>query len=93
VSAAGAVWRIGGDEDLAAPVLRAAWTESPHTRRTVTACLAALGPAGAPLHDLLRAELAARRRHLASPSGGYGSHDVLVDEQLVQACGEVLRAA
>lgn len=90
VSAAGAVWRIGGDEELAAPVLRAAWTESPYTRRTVTACLAALGPAGAPLHDLLRAELAARRRHLASPSGGHGSHDVLHDVQLVQACGEVL---
>ncbi|WP_328745094.1 HEAT repeat domain-containing protein [Streptomyces sp. NBC_00285] len=93
VSAASAVWRIGGDEDLAAPVLRAAWTENPSTRRTVTACLAALGPAGAPLHDLLRAELAARRRHLASPSDGHVSHDVLGDEQLLQACGEALAPA
>ncbi|MEU9166380.1 HEAT repeat domain-containing protein [Streptomyces sp. NPDC048420] len=90
VAAAGAVWRISGDSDLAAPVLRAAWTENPCTRRTVTTCLAGLGPAGAPLHDLLREELAARRRHLASPSGGHGSHDVLDDERLVRACGEVL---
>ncbi|MGK3940644.1 HEAT repeat domain-containing protein [Streptomyces caeruleatus] len=90
VSAACAVWRISGDAEFAAPVLRAAWTENPRTRRTITACLAALGPAGAPLHDLLRAELDARRRHLATPSGGYGSHDVLDDERLVRACGEVL---
>ncbi|MFF0013613.1 HEAT repeat domain-containing protein [Streptomyces sp. NPDC005374] len=90
VSAADAVWRISGDGDLSAPVLRAAWTEDPSARRTVTSCLAALGPAGAPLHDLLRAELAARRRHLASPSGGHGSHDVLEDERLVRACREVL---
>jgi hypothetical protein len=92
VAAACAVWRISGDEEFAAPVLRTAWTENPYTRRTITACLAALGPAGAPLHDLLRAELAARRRHLASPSGGHGSHDVLDDEQLVRACREVLAA-
>ncbi|MDH6520856.1 hypothetical protein M2163_002161 [Streptomyces sp. SAI-135] len=93
VSAACAVWRISGDGELAAPVLRTAWRERPYTRRAVTACLAALGPAGAPLHDLLRAELAARRRHLASPSRGYGSHDVLDDERLVRACREVLAAA
>jgi hypothetical protein len=90
VAAACAVWRISGDEEFAAPVLRTAWTENPYTRRTITACLAALGPAGVPLHDLLRAELTARRRHLASPSGGHGSHDVLDDEQLVRACREVL---
>jgi hypothetical protein len=93
VSAACAVWRISGDAELAAPVLRTAWTENPYTRLTITACLAALGPASAPLHDLLRAELAARRRHLASPSGGYGSHDVLDDERLVRACGDVLGGA
>jgi hypothetical protein len=92
VSAACAVWRISGDGETAAPVLRTAWTENPYTRRTVTACLSALGPAGVPLHDLLRAELAARRRHLASASGGYGSHDVRDDERLVRACAEVLGA-
>ncbi|MEV7736441.1 hypothetical protein AB0O75_30915 [Streptomyces sp. NPDC088921] len=91
VSAACAVWRISGEEELPAPVLRTAWTENPSTRRAITACLAALGPAGAPLHDLLHTELAARRRRLASPPGGYGSHDVLDDERLVRACGEVLR--
>ncbi|MDH6447931.1 MULTISPECIES: HEAT repeat domain-containing protein [unclassified Streptomyces] len=92
VSAACAVWRVCGDAELSAPVLRTAWREHPSARRTITACLAALGPAGAPLHDLVRAELAARRRHLASPSGGHGSRDVLDDERLVRACGEVLGA-
>ncbi|MET8079475.1 HEAT repeat domain-containing protein [Streptomyces sp. NPDC005303] len=92
VTAACAVWRISGDGELAAPVLRAAWADNPHTRRTITACLAALGHAGEPLHDLLRAELTARRRHLASPSTGYDSHDVLDDERLVRACAEVLAA-
>ncbi|MEU6139370.1 HEAT repeat domain-containing protein [Streptomyces sp. NPDC047081] len=88
-SAAGAVWRIDGDADLAAPILRAAWTANPHTRRPITASLAALGASGAPLHDLLRTELAAPRRHQAS-TGGYGSHDVLHDEELLRACREVV---
>jgi HEAT repeat protein len=82
-----ALWRIGGEPDLPVPVLRAAWTDHPHTRRTIAACLTALGPAGAPLHDLPRTELATPRRHLAS-SGGYGSHDILHDEQLLRACRE-----
>nr|WP_239157915.1 HEAT repeat domain-containing protein [Streptomyces sp. SID13726] len=90
VSAACAVWRITGDGDQSAPVLRAAWAENPYTRRTITTCLADLGPAGAPLHDLLRAELAAPRRHLAMTSGGYGSHDVLDDERLLRGCEEAL---
>lgn len=93
VSAACAVWRIAGDADLCAPVLRAAWTRNPHTRRTITACLAALGPAGTPLHDLLREEVAGRRRHLALPGGGHGGQDVWEDERLVEACGEVLAGA
>ncbi|MCT9083200.1 HEAT repeat domain-containing protein, partial [Streptomyces fulvoviolaceus] len=89
-SAACALWRISGDPDLAVPVLRAAWVDHPHTRRTIAACLTVPGLDGAPLHDLLRAELAASRRHLASSSGGYGSHDVLDDEQLLRACREIL---
>lgn len=93
VAAAGAVWRISGDADLCAPVLRAAWAANPYTRRTITSCLAALGPAGTPLHDLLRAEVTARRRHLAVPGGGRGSQDVLADERLVEACGVVLAGA
>ncbi|KUM74329.1 hypothetical protein [Streptomyces griseorubiginosus] len=93
VAAACAVWRISGDADLSAPVLRAAWTQNPYTRRTITSCLAALGPAGAPLHDLVRAEVTARRRHLAVPGGGRGSQDVLDDERLMRACGEVLAGA
>jgi HEAT repeat protein len=88
-TAACALWRTDGDPDLPVPVLRAAWTDHPHTRRTIAACLTALGPAGSPLHDLLRTELAAPRRHLAS-SGGYAGHDVLHDERLLRACREAV---
>ncbi|MES5824101.1 HEAT repeat domain-containing protein [Streptomyces sp. RG80] len=88
-AAACAVWRISGEPEPAYPVLRRAWAENARTRRTIAECVTAMGPAGAPLHDLLRDELAAPRRHLAT-SGGHGSHDVLEDEQLLRACGEAL---
>ncbi|MFI8228398.1 HEAT repeat domain-containing protein [Streptomyces sp. NPDC085900] len=92
-SAACALWRIGGDgeTDIAAPVLRAAWTANPHTRPTVAECVAALGPVAEPLHDLLRAELASPRRHQAS-LGGYGSHDIADDLRLLRLCREGLSA-
>jgi hypothetical protein len=93
VSAACALWRIAGEPDLAVPVLRTAWVDHPYTRRTIAACLADPDLDGAPMRDLLRSELAAPRRHLASPSGGYGSHDVLDDERLLRACREVLNRA
>jgi hypothetical protein len=47
-----------------------------------------MGAAGAPLHDLVEAELAAPRRHLVR-SGGHGSQDVLEDERLLELCREV----
>ncbi|MHC3467857.1 HEAT repeat domain-containing protein [Streptomyces sp. 7R007] len=88
-SAACALWRIGGEPDPAVRLLRAAWAANPHTRHPIAACAAALGPAGTPVHDLLRAELTAPRRHLAA-TGGHGSHDVLHDEELLRACGEAV---
>ncbi|MFF4910272.1 HEAT repeat domain-containing protein [Streptomyces sp. NPDC001260] len=92
-SAACALWRIGGDgeTDIAAPVLRAAWTANPHTRPGVAECVASLGPVAEPLHDLLRAELASPRRHQAS-LGGYGSHDIADDLRLLRMCREGLSA-
>jgi len=86
-AAACALWRIGGDPELAAPILRSAWTKNPHTRLPIATCVTALGPAGEPLHDLLREELASPRRHQA-PTGGYGSHDILDDLELLRACRE-----
>jgi HEAT repeat protein len=88
-AAACALWRIAGEPEQVLPVLRSAWVEDPRTRTTVAGCVAALGPTGAPLHDLLRAELASPRRHRAD-SGGYGSHDVHEDEGLLRVCREVL---
>ncbi|MEV7437802.1 HEAT repeat domain-containing protein [Streptomyces griseoviridis] len=79
----------GGDAATAAAVLRAAWAEDPLTRRPIADCLAALGPAGAPLHDLVRAELASPRRHTASP-GGWAGHGAFADERLLRVCREVL---
>ncbi|MFF7853523.1 hypothetical protein [Streptomyces sp. NPDC007904] len=73
-------------------MLRAAWTRDPHTRTATAALAVRLGPAGAPLHDLLRAELASPRRHQAR-SGGYGSHDIHEDERLLRTCREALGSA
>ncbi|MER6129230.1 HEAT repeat domain-containing protein [Streptomyces sp. NPDC001795] len=88
-TAACALWRVEGDPDPVLQALRTAWEQNPYTRRTIAACLAEMGPAAAPAHDLLRTELATPRRHMAR-SGGYGSHDVLQDEQLLSACREAL---
>ncbi|MDQ1021525.1 HEAT repeat domain-containing protein [Streptomyces afghaniensis] len=84
-AAACAVWRIAGEPEQVLPVLRAAWVEHPRTRTTIAGCVAALGPKGAPLHDLLRAELRSPRRHRAG-SGGYDSHDIHEDEGLLRVC-------
>ncbi|CAM5659484.1 hypothetical protein SAFG77S_04402 [Streptomyces afghaniensis] len=86
-AAACAVWRITGEpeREQVLPVLRAAWVEHPRTRTTIAGCVAALGPRGAPLHDLLRAELTSPRRHRAD-SGGYDSHGIHEDEALLRVC-------
>ncbi|WP_327715513.1 HEAT repeat domain-containing protein [Streptomyces sp. NBC_00490] len=90
-SVACALWRIAGDTELALPVLRDAWARNVHTRVPVAECVAAMGPDGAALHDLLRTELAAPRRHTAPE--GYGMHDVFTDERLLDLCRETLRDA
>lgn len=91
VAVAGALWRVSGEVERVLPVLRSAWVEYPWVRGVVAACLVDMGAAGAPLHDLVEAELAAPRRHLVR-SGGHGSQDVLEDERLLAVCREV-RAA
>ncbi|MEU0221674.1 HEAT repeat domain-containing protein, partial [Streptomyces sp. NPDC006265] len=85
-TAACAVWRTAGEPEQFLPVLRSAWVEHPRTRRTIAECVSALGPAGAPLHDALRAELAAPRRH-RSDSGGHGIRE---DLALLRVCWEAL---
>ncbi|MEU0968171.1 HEAT repeat domain-containing protein, partial [Streptomyces sp. NPDC005917] len=88
-TAARALWRIEGDPGPVLPVFRAAWSENPYARATIAKCLATMGPAGAPLRDLVAAELATARRHTARP-GGYGSHDIAQDERLLANCREAL---
>ncbi|WP_369227332.1 HEAT repeat domain-containing protein [Streptomyces sp. R39] len=88
-AAAEALWRIGGDPEPVLPVFRTAWSENPCTRGAIAGCLAAMGPAGAPLRDLLTAELATARRHTARP-GGFGSHDIAQDERLLSDCRQAL---
>lgn len=82
----------GADAASVVPVLRAAWAENPYTRAPIAGCLAALGPAGAPLHDLVRAELAAPRRHTATESGHSGA-GAFADESLLRVCREVVADA
>jgi len=90
-AAACALWDIAGDPEPVLPVFRFAWRQNPYTRGTIATCLVRMGTAAAPAHDLLRAELAAPRRHRAR-SGGYGSHDILEDELLLQTCRTALDA-
>ncbi|WP_030893950.1 hypothetical protein [Streptomyces sp. NRRL S-474] len=88
--AACAVWRITGEpEKQVLPVLRSAWAEHPRTRTTIAGCVKALGPTGAPLHDLLRAELRSPRRHRADAEG-HGPQDIHADEVLLRTCRAAL---
>ncbi|MGW2742247.1 HEAT repeat domain-containing protein [Streptomyces sp. NPDC001450] len=88
-SAACALWHVGRDPEPVLPVFRAAWSQNPYTRGPIARCLAAMGPAAAPLRDLVTAELTAPRRHTAD-EGGYGGQDIARDEALLRTCGEVL---
>ncbi|MEV0738099.1 HEAT repeat domain-containing protein [Streptomyces sp. NPDC050549] len=89
VAGARALWRVTGDAERVLPVLRSAWSGHPRVRGAVAACLVGMGAAGASLHDLVEAELAAPRRHLAR-AGGHGSQDVPEDERLLGMCREVM---
>jgi hypothetical protein len=89
MSAAYALWHNAGDPEPVLPVLRSAWTENPRTRGTTAALLTEMGPAGAPLWDLVTTELATPRRHTAR-AGGYGNDDILKDERLLRRCREVV---
>ncbi|MEU5519940.1 hypothetical protein ABZ759_04360 [Streptomyces sp. NPDC047860] len=53
-SDAQALWRVAGEPETAVEVLSAAWAENPHTRHPTAALAVRLGPAGTPLHGLLR---------------------------------------
>ncbi|MER7480652.1 HEAT repeat domain-containing protein [Streptomyces sp. NPDC126510] len=88
-TAACAVWRTTGDPERFLPALRSAWREHPRTRATIAACVSALGPAGAPLHDLLRTELASPLRH-RTDAGGNGIRE---DLTLLRACAQALAGA
>ncbi|MFG2372152.1 HEAT repeat domain-containing protein [Streptomyces sp. NPDC048504] len=83
-----ALWRVTGEVERVLPVLRSAWVEHPEVRGAIAACLVDMGAAGAPLRDLVEAELATPRRHLVR-SDGHGSQDVLEDERLLEVCREV----
>ncbi|MFE8961589.1 HEAT repeat domain-containing protein [Streptomyces iakyrus] len=85
-TAACAVWRTTGEPEGFLALLRSTWARHPRTRRTIAAHVSALGPAGTPLHDVLRAELADPRRHRPD-SGGQGIRE---DLGLLRECREAL---
>ncbi len=95
VDAAVALWRVTGDPEQAWPVLHAAWDSLPFTRVTTAGRLAErAGDEGdaAPAEGaerVLRTELSCVRRHNAI-DGGYGSHDIVTDEQLLALCRRAL---
>ncbi|MEU8690327.1 HEAT repeat domain-containing protein [Streptomyces sp. NPDC048665] len=88
-SAAYALWHIAADPEPVLPVLRAAWAEDLRARGTIAHCLTTMGPAAAPLRNLVTAELASPRRHLAR-AGASCRRGVPKDEALLRACREVL---
>uniref|UniRef100_UPI0031DF7F39 HEAT repeat domain-containing protein n=1 Tax=Streptomyces hawaiiensis TaxID=67305 RepID=UPI0031DF7F39 len=88
-TAACAVWRATGEPERFLPVLRSVWRDHPRTRATIAECVSALGPSGAPLHDLLRAELASPLRH-RTDAGGNGIRE---DLTLLRVCGRALAGA
>ncbi|GAA3151965.1 hypothetical protein GCM10010521_44620 [Streptomyces rameus] len=89
IPAACALWRITGDPDPVRPLFRAAWTADARTRPAIARCLTAMGPAAAPLRDLITEELTRPRRHTAH-EGAFGGHDIPDDEELLRTCREVL---
>ncbi|WP_030651113.1 MULTISPECIES: PBS lyase [Streptomyces] len=89
IPAACALWRVTGDAEPVRPVFRSAWTAAPRTRGPIARCLTTMGPAAAPLRDLITAELTHPRRHTAH-EGAYGSRDIRDDEELLKRCREVL---
>ncbi|MFE4664339.1 HEAT repeat domain-containing protein [Streptomyces sp. NPDC056716] len=89
-AAAYALWRIEADPEPVLPALRSAWTESPYPRVQIAEHVCEMGSAAAPLRDLMEAELASGRRHLAR-EGGHGSDDIPKDERLLRLCREVVR--
>ncbi|MEV5171171.1 HEAT repeat domain-containing protein [Streptomyces flaveolus] len=89
IPAACALWRVAGDAEPVRPVFRSAWTADPRTRGPIVRCLTTMGPAAAPLRDLITAELTHPRRHTAH-EGAYGSRDIPDDEELLRRCREVL---
>ncbi|QTD96847.1 HEAT repeat domain-containing protein [Streptomyces cyanogenus] len=85
VPAACALWDIAGDPEPVLPVFRTAWTADPRTRAPIARCLTTMGPAAAPLYDLITTELARPRRHTAA-EGSYGDRAIPDDEQLLRMC-------
>ncbi|MEU6183325.1 hypothetical protein [Streptomyces coeruleorubidus] len=88
-AAACAVWRITGEPEQEQS--RSCPSSAPHGRTRHAPARRSPGawqhwaPSGAPLHDLLRAELTSPRRHRAD-SGGYDSHGIHEDEGLLRVC-------
>ncbi|GGN79858.1 hypothetical protein GCM10010112_54860 [Actinoplanes lobatus] len=87
--AALALWRINGDAERAAPVLAAAWQGNPLTRPRIAE--AAAGPLAEALEPLLRAEVAADRRHNVRENS-WSSGQVSDDERLLELCRAALSA-
>ncbi|GGW11940.1 hypothetical protein GCM10018980_02430 [Streptomyces capoamus] len=88
VPAACALWHIAGDPDPVLPVFRTAWTADPRTRSSIARCMTGMGPAAAPLYDLVTAELRCPRRHTAG-GGPYGDRDIPDDEELLRMCRDM----
>lgn len=84
-----ALWKVRADAAEVLPTFLAQWTAKPTTRPATAACLAAMGADALPALPLIRAELAATRRHNNTGSSGTMRQACADDEALLRRCRRI----
>lgn len=85
VRAAAALWAVTADTGASLPVLLADWEDCPFVRLHAARCIVQMGSTAQAAIPFLQGELARVRRHTYRPNG-WGSHDIVEDEALREAC-------
>ncbi|MEV8019054.1 HEAT repeat domain-containing protein [Streptomyces sp. NPDC086554] len=87
-----ALWKVRAEAAEVLPTLLAQWTAKPVTRPATAACLVAMGADALPALPLIRAELAATRRHNNTGSRSNVRHACADDEALLRRCRRIAAA-
>ncbi|MEV0318473.1 HEAT repeat domain-containing protein [Streptomyces sp. NPDC050658] len=84
-----ALWKVRGEAAEVLPAFLAQWTGRPGDRPAIAACLDRMGTEAIPALPLVRAELAATRRHNNDGSPGIMRHAIADDELLLSRCRRI----